>query len=248
MTDTATAEIGDNKPPIYDAEAVEKLQSQLANFGATAKEWVDLGALTDPQQASNLVDFIAGCRQFGESADKFRKRDKQPHLDAGKTVDNAYRSLSSGLEKLLATVEPISRVWLQKEQRRLDREKEEREAEAAREFKQAQDLEHQAQARGDLLGVADAEDAQAEAEKEVKAAAKPVRAKSSSASGAVKVATLRKTKVVKITNLRVAFLHFQNHPKIMTAVHDVASAHVRAADWDGKPIPGVEVTTQEKAV
>lgn len=250
MTEQPTATIGDNNPPPYDAAELEEFEKTLREFAHAGDEWNKFEKLENAEQAGKLNDFVSGLKSFKSKVDKARKAAKDPWLTKGREVDAAFNSRIAAIDVILKAVNPLSTDWLKREQERLNAERRAAEEQARQEAARAEEMKRQAEARGDLLGVADAEEAKKDAEAAQKAAAKPQKARASSATGAGRAQSLRQTKVVYVENVRLLFLHFQDHPDVKDVLGRIAAQTVRQAGYDEtkNPIPGIRIEIKETAV
>lgn len=246
---------GHNLPPAYDPEAYGELEGRVAQFADAGGDWIQqIGdEITSDEQSSQLHDMIAGAKKLRKEAEEKRKAATKPYRDAVDSVNTAFGRLTHRLEKIVKTLEPLQTKWLRKKQEELDEERRREREQAEEEQRRARELEAQAQARGDLQGQADAEQAQQEAEKAAKKLEKaaPARARVESASGGAKAGSLRTYRTARITNLRLAFMHYQATPEgeaaLTECLQKLAAADVRAAKGADVRIPGVEAVEEQRA-
>lgn len=243
----ALAPIGHNIPPLVDPEILDREAKRVATFCDAAGDWLDLREIDSAEKASELEDFISGCRKAWTEIDGTRKANKKPHDDAAAAVQKAFAPLLDKLEKAAKSVAPMKQAWLKKEQLRLQAEQAERQRLADEAAQRARDELAAAEARNDVAGMADAEAAQKEAADAAKAAARPVRATVTSATGGGRASGLRTTRVAVINNMHLAFREVMAEPRVVDAVQSALNAIVRSAEFGANPrkIPGVTVETKE---
>lgn len=250
MPDGSLPPSGHNNPPPYREDKVAEHNAKAAEFLDVAGKWLDLKEIQTEDQAARLTDFITGVKQRQKATDEDRKADKKPHDDAGKKVQAAYNPIIEKLKKAVERVTPMQTAWLTKleEQRRAEARRAEEEARRAE--AEAARLAQQAEARNDIAGEAEAEEAAkraAEMKKDAAGLAKK-RAQVKSATGGGRTTSLRTVRSAKITNVRMLFMHYQAHPDVAECLKRLADAEIRAAKGAPVNIPGIEVIEERKAV
>lgn len=244
MDDTNPREhIGANNPPPYDADVVaahEKRARELADAGGA---WLDLGKIETEDQASKLNDFISQANKAMKSIEDDRKKAKQPHLDAGKEVDTAFKALATPLDTLIKKLKRPLSDYLTEKKRREDARKEE-EREAARKAQEEADRKlREAEARNDVIAQTQAEEAAKQAAKAAKQAEKPARVNIASATGGGRTMSSRTVYRAEIENANRAFSFFRDHefwgPKLIETMQRMAEAERRDAEGVNE-IPGVK--------
>lgn len=249
---TPHAFIGDNSPPPFDPEEVTKLDAAASEFTDAAADWIEKGEITSEGDAQGLNDFIAGAKKLKTATDKDRKAAKKPHDDAGKAVQGAYNPIIDKLQASIDKTQPLLTAFLQ-------RKEAERRAEIARQHEEARKAQEEADrkaaeaaARNDISGEIDAQAARDAAEQQVREVARAAKtsAKVASATGGGRTASLRSYLTADVTNVRAAFMHFQDHPALKECLHSLALAEARAKGFDPETmaIPGVKITVEKKAV
>lgn len=238
MTDETTAGIGHNLPPF---ETIKQRTDALID---TANRWItERGEIADEDMAGKANDFLTQLRAEFKAADKERKAEKQPHLDAGKAVDAKYKPVTERLEKAANAIKKMLTPWLQKKQREEEEAQrsaqEEARAKAEAEAKRAEELAKEGNA-------IDAEIAAEEAEQAVKAADKiaeaPVRAGVKGELG--RTASLRTTYYGEIADFDKCLDHYKGHVAIRETLEKLVNADIRAGTHT---IPGVRVKQQQSA-
>lgn len=243
---------GGNNPPVYREDVVEAHDAKAREFLDAAGEWLDIGEITDEAQAGKLTDFVAGVKAVIKTVDEDRKADKKIHDERGKQVQRAYTPIIEALKKAVERVEPLQRGWLKKVEERQRAEAERLRKEAEEAARLAEEQAKQAESRHDVAGEAAAEAAAKEAERLQREArrAKKARAKSASASGGTRSASLRTSWRAEITNIRVAFLAFEDAPEAADLIRALAERKARSSGFDPEKdsIPGIRLHKTEKAV
>lgn len=244
MTETR-AELGHNMPPAYDVDALEALKQRARQFADAAAEWKSLGEIQDDAQAERLNAFVAGAEAVGRDLETQRKADKAPWIAGGKAVDDAFKTVSGGLQLAIGAAKALRTAWLKKERDRLRREERAR-ADAAREAAEAAEAKRaQAQARDDMIGEAEAgEEAQAAAREVGRAEAAADRAKPRLATPGGRTVALRKQRRARVQNSAVAFMQFKDHPDVVAVLEKLANAQLRAGS---EGVPGFVIEETEVA-
>ena len=234
---------GGNLP--YDLAAFQPLELRAREIADAGAAWIKLDRIDTEDQAGKANDFLAQVKKIEKDADAERKKQKQPHADAGKAVDEAFKGLLDPLSKISGPVKAklLAFAEIKAEQER--REKallaeaaRQAEAEAARLLQQAQD-------RGDVFGEAEAEKAAKDSERMAKAAAKDTKTQIKSATGGGRTLSARTIKRARIGNINKAFAHFRDHENrsygeaLETLLIRMSEAEFRRADGPDD-IPGIE--------
>ncbi len=238
--------IGGNNPPepIYDQTEYFELKAKVAAFLETSNKW-KRAKITNETYAAALTDQISGLRGLFKRIEDARKKRKQPFIDGGKAVDADFNGLKDLVTASADSLKPVLQKWLDAEQVRLDAEQERKRA-AAREDERIANLKAmEAQESGDIEAEVEAERLQKKAEKKAVSAAKSVAAVAKSASGAGRTISRRKRRHCTITNHRVLFMHFQDHPKVLEVLINLANAEANSKEFtDESAIPGVKIETK----
>lgn len=244
------AAIGHNNPPTeaHDPALYEKLSTSVENFNTAAAEWIKKGKVEDVETSEKLTDFIAGARKLRQIVDKNRREQKAQWDALGGEVQTAYKTLLDRIDAIAKTPNAMQADWLSRERQRKEQERVEAIRKAAEEKARAEEKLRQAEARTDMAGLADAEKALKDTEKQEKKAQKGVSAKSGSASGGTRSMGLRTIKTAKVTNIARLFTHYRDRPEVEEVLVRLANADLRSPDVDDSSIPGIEIVMEEKAV
>lgn len=239
------AVIGANNPPPYDPDVLAKHTQAASDLAAEAALWLNKGEVESQEEASLLTDVISKATKLHAAADGSRKAEKQPHMDAGKAVDDAFKVPLSALDKAKSSLKAIQTKWLIKEDARKKAEAA-RQAEIARKAKEEADrLAAQAAASNDAMAAAQAEAAQAEAAKLDTAATRAGKAKANvgSATGGGRSMGLRTVKTGRMDNKNLVYRHFMDHPDLVGVLQRLTNTAIRA----GETVPGTTVIEEKHA-
>jgi hypothetical protein len=246
MIDDGPPPAGHNRPPPYDAAEVEKLREIVAEWSASATAWERAGTLRDKDEAEALNKFVVGLRDLYKRVDEAKKKAAAPHTEALDATRAVYDKLADAVKKISGKVKPMLDAFVKAE---AERAKAEAAAKAARLMAEAQEARRKAEIlaqSGDALAEAEAA---AEVKAAEKAAMKAVKAEAAgpkvSLGGGSRAPAIVKLRKARVTDLRKAFIRFENDPRVHDAILACASEVVRAKDYDGAPIPGVEVYEEE---
>lgn len=250
-TTTETAGLGHNQPSAH-AALLDRVD-QLVEIG---NEWFNqVSEIENEDQAQKASDFNERVRAELKDVEKARKTEKQPHIDAGKAVDQLYRPLTAKLETIKSLFGPKLTAWLQKkeaERREAERKAEE---EAYRKMKEAEEAERKAQEAAQAEGPADVIGTTMEAEEAKKAAEEAVADAHRLTNSTVGVkgnygdrkTALRTTYSAEITEYAVALEHCMNDPKVKEIVQQLANAWARSPEQRKQPFPGVNLIETKTA-
>ena len=218
--------IGHNNPP-----AVEAMALHVEGLFKLVSDTTDGAEVATDEQEAALDSLLSDVKQAAKDAEATRKAEKEPHLEAGRQVDAAWKPIKDRLDMAAGEIKRLLtpyRVAKQKAREEAERKaREEAEAKEAAARAKLQEPEH-LQARFD-------------AEEELKAASK---LKAVANCTAREATGLRTRKIVTVTDHRAALLWMAKHdkPALDAMIEDYArrTAAVR-------PMDGVTVTEEKRA-
>jgi hypothetical protein len=229
------------KPLPYDAAKLAAFRVRVSLFAEACAKWAKLGEITSKEQAERLTDFFGGSRSLWKQIDDLRKEEKRPHAEAGNTIQEVFTTLLEVVKTTMDKLAPMQAAWLAREQKRIDDEK----AEAARVAQAALDEANRkaaiAAANNDVIGEVEAKAELKAAKKDVKAAARPERARAGSATGAGHTMAARLYKHAVIVNQSAVYMHFRDEPRVIELLQSLATAAVRS----GITFPETVLTVKE---
>lgn len=126
MATAALAPVGHNNPPA--PTPIEAARETLADLHLTAEQWFDGADIETDGQADEVSRIVDAARKAKTRFEADRKAEKQPHLDAGKAVDTAWKPLTDAADRIVEVGKAALTPWLQAK----ERAKREAEAEARR--------------------------------------------------------------------------------------------------------------------
>lgn len=251
---SAASDLRVNDPDPFVAARAD-IEARISAFAEGADIWETRDRL-DEAQAAKANDFIAGAKKLAAEAEAQRKREKQPHLDAGRAVDATWAALISRIDKIIDVVKPKLAAYLREQEAKRRAEAEE----AARKQREAEEA-----ARAAAIDAANAESASQriaaeeraaghariaeEAAAEAEARNGPARAES--ATGLANRRALRTVRRPAIVSLPLALAHYRDDPELRDlilklAARDLREAPVRRGEKHIPTIPGIRwVETQE---
>lgn len=252
--------IGHNSGAVapYDEAKFLELKGRVSALAETGGTWLDLGAIDTKERAQKAVDFTAQVKKAVKYIEDERKAAKQPHMDAAKAVDDAYKALSAPLTKLADRLSALMTAYQLEQQRIRDEERRQQEAEARRVAEEARRAAEEAARRNDVIGEAAAEEAAAAAEKAAKAAAKPQVVRLESATGGASTVAMRTyytahfdpdmpEDVARTKAFVVLSKNPEHRAKLDALLLRLAEAERRNKDGADQ-IAGITFTTEQKAV
>jgi hypothetical protein len=243
----AEAGIGHNRPPAFDPAVLVDLAGTVDEFMSVTQQWLQLEAIENDQQSEQMADQITGLRGLWKKVDAARKDAKKPHDEAGKAVQAAFSPLLAKLKAAADTLKPKLATYTEAKAAREAEEKRKAEEEARAMAAAAEQRAKMAEMEGDIGAKVEAEEEAKAAEKEAKAAAKGPDTKVKSASGGGRTMSMRTIKEVEVVNVLALFGHYRAHPDVIDTLRRLATADVRAKDYDhaANPIPGIEITERK---
>jgi hypothetical protein len=227
----ASQEIGANNPP---SEITDLIPLEVA---AADEFLAKVGRITtqvDSDIASNKVDNL---RKLRKAADLAHKTEKEPHLAAGRAVDDKYRvreDADNAVRLLLAAIT----VFHNAEKARLQKIADEKAAKERAEWEKQKALHEAAAAKSEFESEAAAILADAQPPPKPP---EPVKVKSGGAQG--KAVSLRTYKVATITDYDKALVALKDHPELRELVQKLADRACKA----GVPLDGVKYSEEQRA-
>jgi hypothetical protein len=222
--------VGHNNPP----SPAEQFRFEVD----TLKEKVSAFPEIDTENAGEANDLIRLCGNLAKEIDKTRKAEKQPHLDAGRAVDNTYMPLADEAKKAPDGLKARLSAHL-REQERIAREAA---AEAAR---IAEEERLKAEAEKAVSMPADEAEIELQAEiaeiKATAAAAEAEKARTAKGSQGLMASGLRTKREVVVTDPIGLVRHFHKHPEVVECCLKLAKAQVRAARGGDVNIEGIAI-------
>jgi len=238
------AGLGHNGAPPY---VPDDLLAKVADFAATAGEWLDVKAISSAEQAARCTDYLDGARELFKLLDSERRRQKIPHDEAAKAVQEVFRPSLEKVDFSIKRVGSVMTAWLSAEKRRQEEQQRQERAEAQRLRREAEDLARMAEARNDIDGMVAAQAQLAEAERAQKEASKKVSARAGSATGGGRLTSLRVTTECVVESKGVALARYRDHPEVIALIERLATAEVRAQKGEKVAPNGFKLVEKESA-
>lgn len=225
--------IGHNAPPTT-------LEDQISDVSHQALTWLERNGISDPASSDKAANYREQLLDLKKKADAERVKEKRPHDDAAKAVQQKWKPVIEAAETAAGVLRDALTTWMRAEEARQRREAEEfmrrvREEEAR---KRQQLLEEQK-----AKGVPD-EEAQAVIEDtapEVPGEAPKPRVQAGGQRG--RKTGLRTIKTAVIKDYDKALAHFAHHDKVRAVIEQLTNHAAR----DGHAVPGVEVREDKVA-
>ena len=216
--------IGGNSPPAHLA-----MEAHAEDLFATISDSTDRATVSTDEQEAQLDDLLADVKEARRDAEAKRKAEKEPHLEAGRAVDAAWKPVLSRLDAAADHIKDLLTPYRVAKQKAKDEA-----ARKAREEAEAKEAAAREAMQGSLAERYEAE-AQLEAANKLKASANKM---DRAATG------LRTYKVATVTDRRAALNWIaKNDPDSLDAfVTEYARKNAPT-----RPMDGVKVTTERKA-
>jgi len=225
-----TLEVGHNNPPAPE----DQFRSEVDAL----KEKVEAFPEITSDNAGEANDLIRLCGNLAKEIDKTRKAEKQPHLDAGRAVDQTFMPLADEAKKAPDDLKARLSAHL-REQERIAQQAA---AEAAR---IAEEERLKAEAEKAVSMPADEAEIEQQAEiaeiKATAAAAEAEKARTAKGSQGLMASGLRTKREVVVTDPIGLVRHFHKHPEVVECCLRLAKAQVRAARGGEVSIEGIAI-------
>lgn len=249
VDDTPPPPIGDNHPPAPIAppapDPFETVRVHLDDLVMEARNWADGTAIKTPAQADEISFLIDQLRKGAKMADDLRKKTKQPHLDAGKAVDDLFKPILTATDRAIDATKRTLAIWLTEK----EREKAEATAAAAAAALAASRQAAMARALADDtdLESQEAADAATQDAEELAKGAKKIAAAPVAATGGARAMTLRSYFTARIVDRRETLKHYAatQPEKLEAFLLTLAQADVNRGV---RTLPGVEVDEDRRPV
>lgn len=237
--------IGHNNPPPFDPDKVAALKAEAEQAADAAAAWAGI-TIGDETAAGRLKDHIDALSRQHREAEAARKAAKQPHLDAGRAVDDAFRPITETLARAAKIAREPLAAWLM-EQERIAAERRRIEAEAARKAaEEAERMRRAAEAQRNAAAQVEAEAAAEAAAEAQRIAERADRVRVSSATGSSATRTsLRTVRRAQLRAINQALLHYRDHPEVAELLTRLANADLRAAKGAPITIPGFDIIEEK---
>lgn len=210
-------QLGHNNPP----EPIEVFKGEIASLQARISEFPEISN----ENEGDANDLIQLAGKLSRDIEAKRKDEKQPHLDAGKAVDAAYKPL---VDEAKGAAQPL-KARLSEHLREKERIAQAAAAEAAR---VAEEERRKAEEEAKLSMPADEDEILAKAEtaeiKAAAAAAEAEAARTAKGSHGLRASGLRTKKEVIITDPVGLVRHYHKHQDVIDLCLKLAKADVRA--------------------
>lgn len=205
-------------------------------------------ALAQPvthETAASVRDVQAEATKLGKDIEARRREEKKPHEDEAKAVDARFKPVGESVAKLLEAARAALTAFMLAEEKR----KREEEAAARRAAEEARKAAEAAAKEADPFSAFDAQQEKEAAEWAAAEAVKLASVRTQVAGHeAARVASLRTSWIVGVTDGPALVRHFANSPTLIEEARKIAAAQVRAAKGADCGIPGISITEEKKAV
>ncbi|MCB1460936.1 MAG: hypothetical protein KDJ90_00555 [Nitratireductor sp.] len=244
---SAVAERGepwpDEAPPVAAGDNLsddpcEALKQELEGERELAEQFLKDG-ITTKEQADKAATWAKRLGTLSKKADDLRKVEKQPHIDAGATVDAKWNPIRDDAKDLSTRLKRHLDAWL-REQDRLERERQARaREEAERAQREAEEAARAAAASDDAEAKARAE----EAAEQAKQAERDAAERNAQAGRTGAKVSLRTFVSAEITDYDALLIALKDHSEVKELVQSLAN---RAAK-SGVVLAGMKIVEERRA-
>ena len=235
----ATAGIGHNQPP-------------AATVKEQADEWVEkldalLGEPVTTLNQNSMHKILVDAGKFRQGLEASHKAEKQPHLDAGRDIDDKFKPLIAKINDKGKKVKAHVTAFLNEQQRKADEAQRLAEAEALR---LAEEAEAAAESHDPVLDDDDDLEQTTAVAVEALAVAKAAVVETKQAGqlrgGSSRAMGLKTVRTAVITDIDKLFEHFKDHPDVVAVLQKLADKHVKAAKGGPIKAPGIKAQEVKK--
>lgn len=237
------AKMGHNQPP--PPTPIEEARETISLLDCEAANWFDGTPIANAKQAEDVARLLDAARKAEKQFDANRKAEKQPHDDAAKAVDAAWKPVITDAKRIVEIAKAAQTMWLIK----LDNEKRAREEAARKEAEaKAAEVRRLAAENDGSLAAAKARDAAIEEAKKAEAYATRTAHDKANAKGdgMTRAIGLRTTWRASVEDRRALLNHIAiTAPEDLTSfVEEWAAKKVRSG---ARELPGVRVYEERAA-
>lgn len=241
-------------PSNMPTDPMEALKVEFAAEQEIAAELLSkpVGSKDQANQIAVLTKRLTGIK--GRATD-LHKTEKQPHLDAGRSVDEKWRDLKDSPDDLSKKLKRHLQAWLD-EQDRIERDRQakareeaarkQREADEARIAAERAEAKIIADGMADAAAIAEHNNRLAEADRKAEAAvaaARDAEARNASAGRTGAKVSLRTFPVAEITDFDALLAALKDRPEIRELVATLAQRAAKA----GVELPGMKIKEERRA-
>lgn len=229
---TKIATIGDNSAAMF-ADLLANIDARVDKFLKGAEVWSAREELDD-DLAARANDYLTGLRKLYAEIDGARKAEKQPHIDAGRAIDEKWSKRIVRVEAAAHTVRELLTKFLRAKQQKQREEAARLREAAAREEAARRAAEAEAENAQTVADKIAAKQRAAESEEAAREAAAIAQsldgpARAESFTGAGNRRGLRRTYKPRLTSLPLALAHYRDEPKLAELLLTLAARDLRAA-------------------
>lgn len=200
-------------------------------------------ATADKTAADTARNIQAGLLALIKTADTMHKAEKQPHLDAGKAVDDKFRFRET-VKDMAGRLRTVFENWMRAEEARARAEAEKRHREEmarAQAERERIEAERAAKLRDDPVAALTEDEPELP---ELPLAPEPV--KVNAGGGVGRAAGLRSVWVPEIIDIEATLKHYAKHPEIRKAIEKIVNSEARIHK-EATKIPGVKMREDRRA-
>lgn len=236
--------IGHNNPP--EPTPFELAKEKVDTVCMEARHWLDGAAVNDEKTAGSVSNLLNLLRDAEKKAEAARKEEKQPYLDAGRTIDAKYKELTDQVELAVGACKKALQPWLIAQEAKKKEEAERARREADEKARAAQEA-LRATAAESLVEKEKAEALYKEAKKAEKVALSAAKETAKADGGIGRAVSLRTEYVPVLTDEKAAARHYWTTDKhsFLDLLKTLASRDVRMGK---REIPGFEIKEEKRAV
>lgn len=248
-----------NPPPPAGHNQPDNINSVLADEAVdkeikTADAWVGVTAIATAEQAKRLQDAIDRLNEIWDKYEAERKAEKKPHDDRALAVQKRWRPILHKVEVCLEALNPLRADWLDREGKRIERERREAQERANRAAQEADAAMLKAQQAittnkspvSAKLAAEQADERAKQAEQAVFAIPDRARVKGSYGRPA---RSLREYWSAEVVDVLKAARYYRERLELRECLASLASAEARAGvrnTPEGQGIPGCNIISRKE--
>ena len=214
--------IGHNLPAGDDG--LDEIRDQIENAKAGADAYAEI---VDDETAARAQSLRARLNELSRAADKRRKDLKEPHLRAGKAVDEAWNPLVKDAKSAADAIARSLSAHETRKARAADAARRKAEEERRRQEEEAQKAVEAGKPSPKLATIHDPD---------------PVQEVTVIKGGYGRAATVKVVKITRVVDQDAAYGYLKTHPELVDLIAKLAQRAVDA----GHIVPGVDVSEERK--
>jgi len=228
-----TIDIGHNNPPSDEIQ----IEDQIKEVMAVADKWLIGREIKSQAEVDKAAGFKQKLSELSREAEKMRKEEKKPHLDAGKAVDAKYQAIVKLPNNILTRLKGAITPFLVAEQKKADEAARKERIEAAKKIAEAEKI----KADKEKKNLTEKEEKTIEEAKTATFNPAPVKVSAGGNTG--RKISLKKVTSAEIVDYEKVLIALKDHPEMIVFAQKLCDRAAKA----GKELDGMKIKEEQVA-